>query len=403
MNILYVTGQSPWPPTVGSRMRSYSVVRLLAQQHEVAVALLNHATGEATAFEECAPCPHRRYLVPRAPLSRWKYVRTVVLERHRLVLRSLSQGVYRDGLRHLVERVQPDLIWFFRLNAVWSAGCQQYAVPVVCDVDDLESKAYGRAISRLPHVRRMVARADSVLFTRAQHGAARNCDLLLVANPDDVEDAVALTGRPVQAAPNGYDYSVAPISERVPAHRIVFFGALGYGPNLDGLQWFVREIWPQIRRIVPDARLDIAGAAGPEVQRLAGEPGVRLCGFVESIRSFVADAALLAVPLRMGGGTRIKILEAWALGLPVVSTSLGCEGLGARDGETLLVADDSDSFARACARLMVEPPLGAGMARRAFEFARPRFDWGTLAPVLEEALSLAVRNRSARDDFVGGW
>lgn len=396
MKILYVTGQSPWPPTVGSRLRSYNMLRLLTQQHEVMVALLNNTPEEASDFEEGDPCPYDRRLVPGEPQSRGRYIRTVLFERYRSVLQSLGQGTHREGLRTLVTLVRPDLVWFFRLNAVWRSGCARFAVPVVCDVDDLESRAYDRAIRLLPSVKRALARVDSPLFVRAQREAAHNCDLLLVSNPDDVDETVALTGRSTRVAPNGYDFSVAPVFGRAPAQRIVFYGALRYGPNIDGLQWFVRSIWPTIRRVLPDAQLDIAGTADSAVQRFADEPGVRVCGFVESIRAFVDDAALLVVPLRMGGGTRIKILEAWALGLPVVSTSVGCEGLGARHGETLMVADDPDSFARACVSLIIEPRLGQDMARRAFEFARSRFGWEALAPVLEEALSFATRNRSTR-------
>lgn len=396
MKILYVTGQSPWPPTVGSSMRSYSIVRLLAQQHEVMVALLDNTAEEARVFEEWDPCPYDRRLVPGAPRPRGRYLRTLLFERYRWVLQSHGRGAHRECVRTLVKLAGPDLVWFFRLNTVWRTGCDRYTVPVICDIDDLESKAYGRAIRLLPGVKRALAWVDSPCFVRAQRAATRNCDLLLVSNPDDVDETVALTGRSTRVVPNGYDFSVAPVFGRAPAQRIVFYGALRYGPNIDGLEWFVRSIWPTIRRVLPDAQLDIAGTADSAVQRFEDEPGVRVCGFVESIRAFVDDAALLVVPLRMGGGTRIKILEAWALGLPVVSTSVGCEGLGARHGETLMVADDPDSFARACVSLIIEPRLGQDMARRAFEFARYRFGWEALAPVLEEALSSATRNRSTR-------
>ena len=383
-------------------MRSNNIIRLLAQQHEVSVALLNDTAAEMRAFEEYAPNSLPHCLVPRVPPSQWKYVRTVTLERYRSVLQSLNLGTYCDGLRDLAGRVRPDLIWFFRLNAAWGAGCDRYAAPVVCDVDDLESKARSRAVRLLPHVKRVPAAFDSPLFLRAQRAAARNCDLLLVSNPDDVEEAAALTGRPTQAAPNGYDFSTPPVFGRVPAERIVFYGALRYGPNLDGLDWFIQSVWPRIRRMLPEVRLDVAGTSDSAMQRLANEPGVHLCGFVESIRAFVDDAALLIVPLRMGGGTRIKIIEAWALGLPVVSTTVGCEGLDARDGETLMVADDPGTFAEACVRLIGEPNLGVSMARRAFEFARRRFDWEVLAPVLERALISAAHNRGVSVDSAGG-
>ena len=165
----------------------------------------------------------------------------------------------------------------------------------------------------------------------------------------------------------------------------------------------MRDIWPKIREAIPDVLPDIAGATSPAVQFVDEEPGVHLCGFVESIRSFVDSAALSIVPLRMGGGTRIKILEAWALGLPVVSTTVSCEGLDAVNRETLIVADDPGSLSKACIDLVRSPTVGVDMARRAFEFAKPRFDWLALAPRLEEAIESATQQKLAGRDRRDAW
>jgi polysaccharide biosynthesis protein PslH len=390
VRILYVTGQSPWPPVVGSRIRSYNILRMLERNNDVTVALLNGTTEEVAAFR--SDVQHSAVeVVPRIDLPRWRKCQTLTLQRYRRVFKSQTYGAFRQGLRALVEREQPDVLWFFRFNTVWNAGCDRYEIPVVCDVDDFESKAYGRAIQILPRIKRTAATLDYPWFVRAQGAVTRACDLLLVSNPEDVAEVAAATGRPVQVAPNGYDYSNAPDFDRQRRRRIVFYGSLWYEPNVDALRWFVRNVWPGIRKALPDVQLEVAGTLNPGVQVLDREPGVHLCGFVESIHSFVNDAALLVVPLRMGGGTRIKILEAWALGLPVVSTTLGCEGLDAADGETLMVADDPDEFCKACIELITSPRKGRDMAQRAFEFARPRFDWSVLAPRLEMALRSVVR------------
>ncbi|MCL5735678.1 MAG: glycosyltransferase family 4 protein [Actinobacteria bacterium] len=294
-----------------------------------------------------------------------------------------------------MEYEKPDVLWFFRLNSVWASGCDRYDVPVIGDMDDFESRAHYRGIRLLPRAKRIAAMFDYPLFVRAQRAAAQTCDLVLVANSGDVDSVSAMTGRRVRHAPNGFDYSTPPDFEQVRAPRIVFYGSLGYEPNIDGLRWFVREVWPQVRAAFPGVRMEIAGKPTAEAQTFASEPDIHLCGFVQSIPSFVTGGALLVVPLRSGSGTRIKVLEAWALGLPVVSTSVGCEGLDAVDGETALIADDPHRFAQACIDLLCSPDRGQTMARQAYEFAKERFDWLTLAPGLEDAVASVTRTGRA--------
>jgi glycosyltransferase involved in cell wall biosynthesis len=329
---------------------------------------------------------HDRRVVARQGVSRGRWARTVTLERQRPALGSVAHALFRGGFESVLSSGQYDVVWYVKLNAVWLTGCLALSTPSVCDVDDFEAKTYSRAISLLPAPQRALATLDYRLLVRAQRRAAEACDLLLFANPEDVAAATAMTGRRARAVPNGYDFSMPPDFDRPRNARVVFIGALGYRPNLDGLRWFVREVWPGIRRTVPGARLDVGGASTAETDSLDGEPGVRLCGFVDDIAAFVEDAAVLVVPLRMGGGTRIKILEAWARGLPVVSTSVGCEGLRAENGVHLKVADKASDFEAACVGLLRDPAEGRIMARKSFEHGRLNFDWSVVDKELQEAL-----------------
>src|SRR5207247_2209260 len=146
-------------------------------------------------------------------------------------------------------------------------------------------------------------------------------------------------------------------------------------PNASTAAFLAPEVLPRVRRWFPEARLRVIGKdPPPAVQALAGLPGVEVAGAVPSMLPHLAEAAALAVPLTAGGGTRLKILEAFAAGLPVVSTPVGCEGIRADDGGHLLVAE-GDQFPTALGELLSRPDLGARLAARARDLARSLYDW----------------------------
>src|SRR5262249_19343747 len=154
---------------------------------------------------------------------------------------------------------------------------------------------------------------------------------------------------PIEVVPNGVDTaSFHPSATHEPevARRLVFTGTYAYRPNVDAVLSFARECWPRIRACLPDATWDIVGSAPPpNVLALAALPGMRVTGAVPDVRPYLAGAAVAVVPIRFGGGTRLKVLEALAMGKAVVSTSLGCEGLALKSGTHLVVEDDPEAFA----------------------------------------------------------
>ena len=147
--------------------------------------------------------------------------------------------------------------------------------------------------------------------------------------------------------PNGVDIELFTPSYGGTPGSIVFVGGASWFPNLDAMEYFSTEILPRIRARAPNARVTWIGRSSPEQQRRFASRGIHVTGYLEDIRPTVSGAACYIVPLRIGGGTRIKILDAWALGKAIVSTSIGCEGLAARDQENILIRDEPDAFASA--------------------------------------------------------
>ncbi len=165
--------------------------------------------------------------------------------------------------------------------------------------------------------------------------------------------------------------------------RIVFVGTMAYHANVEAAVWFVREAWPEIRTEHPEWRLSLVGAnPAPAVLALASEPGVEVTGTVDDVRPYYREAAAAIVPLKTGGGTRLKILEAFAAGVPVVSTTLGAEGLDVKPGDHVLIADRKEDWTRHLGVLASNPAEWERLAAAGKELARTRYDWDILGEML---------------------
>jgi glycosyltransferase involved in cell wall biosynthesis len=168
------------------------------------------------------------------------------------------------------------------------------------------------------------------------------------------------------------------MSTAVPG-RLVFLGSPLTFPNHDAVEYLLRDIWPRINSRQPSVNLQIIGrCAEPDRVRFQSFSQVTCLGYVTDIRSSVAEACCCVVPIRVGGGTRIKILDAWAMGRPVVSTSVGCEGLDAVDGENILIRDTPDSFADAVLDVVSNPELQSHLAANARKTAEESYSWNVI-------------------------
>jgi len=193
----------------------------------------------------------------------------------------------------------------------------------------------------------------------------------------------------VAAVPTGVDVDYfRPLAETQPTTDLVFAGSMDWIPNIDGIQWFVKEVLPQIRKRRPDCSLAIAGRRpGQEIQQLAEKDSrIRVTGTVADIRPYLWNSAVSIVPLRIGGGTRLKIYEAMAARIPVVSTTIGAEGLDIRNGEDIHIADSPADFADRCLELLNNIDARRHMAESAFAAVSSRYSWEVVSRQFEKLL-----------------
>jgi glycosyltransferase involved in cell wall biosynthesis len=194
--------------------------------------------------------------------------------------------------------------------------------------------------------------------------------------------------QPVHVIPTGVDTDFYRPAPSPPASRgLVFTGSMDWLPNEDAMIWFCRDVLPLIRAQEPQTTLTIVGRAPtPQVVRLGREAGITVTGTVDDIRPYVGSAAVYIVPLRIGGGTRLKIFEAMSMGKAVVSTSVGAEGLPVNDGEHLVLADEPAAFAASVVQLMRDVDRRRMLERAARKLVLDRYDWSAVAGELEHAL-----------------
>jgi glycosyltransferase involved in cell wall biosynthesis len=272
----------------------------------------------------------------------------------------------------------------------------------VLDVDNLLAnmlyEAYRQAPSTTERMRRYLAYWK---FQRYEHQLFQQFDLGLVVSEADaqqVRQALPAHAEHVGLAPNGVDLETHHPGAYLPQEdQLVFSGALTYAPNFDAMQFFIGEILPAIQQEQPDATLLITGKTeGVSLERLPKCGGVVFTGYLDDIRPTVASSTVCVVPLRMGAGTRLKILEAMALGTPVVSTAKGAEGLAVAHGTHLLIADQPQDFARQTLRLLKDPELRQHLAQNAYRLIQERYDWRAIGQQLSDLVEQVAR-RGARE------
>ena len=241
--------------------------------------------------------------------------------------------------------------------------------------------AFERRIARSAHATLCVSSQDAVAVGRLDRAIHPN----VILNGIDLAAYQSPRGASHLHAERPISISQSP--------TLVFTGKMDFRPNIDAMLWFGREVFPLVRQSLPQARLLIVGQRpSPRLDPLRGEAGITLTGEVDDVRPYIAQAGAYVVPLRVGGGTRFKLLEAMAMRRPIVSTSLGCEGFDVKSGQELLIADTPADFAAAAARLLSDPALSAQLARRAFDFVSATYDWGAIVPKLERVYKELLQN-----------
>lgn len=391
MRILFLTHVLPYPLDAGPKIRSYYVLRYLCQNHDVTLLSFVRSQDEPKNIE------HIKSFCSR--------VETVPIRRSRLsdswhLVRSMTGGlpflIGRDHVRLMSEKVT-EMIAGADFEAVHAdqLAMAQYA----SDHQHLERtldehNAVWTIVRRMSqHERRLPVKWLEDLewrkLRRYEATTVRSFDHVITVTEQDRRTLQEDTGSAVSftVIPICIDASrIKRAQVRQTAKDIICIGGMFYPPNVDGMVWFANEVLPLIRRERPDTNLVIVGSR-PDSKLLKlsrAKSGVRVAGYVSDLEPYLSSSAVFVVPLRAGSGMRVKILDAWARGIPIVSTNIGCEGIQVKSGENILLADNSADFAKSVLRILDEPSLGSLLSENGRRWVEQHYDWRVVYRALDD-------------------
>jgi glycosyltransferase involved in cell wall biosynthesis len=395
LRLLYLMVWHPFPPGTGSQIRSASLCEALAEHHDLDIL----AFRQGPPGEPPVPPPFK--------IGRWHVVDRAPFERRPL---RLALGWLSPRPRHIFAMETREM----RAQAMlWCRDAQYDAIiastTALADLA-LELPAGAHVLEEHNFMGRMMA--DRLTASRSELGRFRSrlrlwknlrwerglferFDRVTLVSGQDRASALGFgfSAERLAVVPNGVDVAACQaVNVQPEPSSLIYPGSMTYAPNRDAVTWFVDRVWPALRQSHPDLTLRVTGStAGVDLGDMDRLPGLSFTGHVEAVWPLVKASRICIVPLQEGGGTRLKVLEAMALGTPVVATAKAVEGLEVESEQHLLLADDGPDFVRQVDRLLRDDALAARLAARALAHVAEHYDWKTIGPRFVEVVEAACR------------
>jgi len=390
LRLLILTAKPPFPPVDGGRIAVYEPLRRLAARgHRITLLTFRSPGQDETSLAQLAPLcrvasvPHDTRTRPLGLIGN--------------LFSPLPYNVAKYHSPRMVQKLKEVLASepfdVAHLEQVHMAGYRaitqgQWGIPTVLRQENIESHLAERYWRTQTGLRRAYARLLAARLRRYESAACAAVDRCLAITAEDAARLRDLSPRArVVVIPAGVDveaFRPSPQSEQ--PDTVVFVGSMDWPPNADAALWFYQEVLPAIRRAVPAVQFYVVGKdPPPAVRRLAEDGAVHVTGFVEDVRDYLAQAAVFVVPLRVGGGMRLKLLQALAMAKPAVSTTIGAEGIAVAHGQNILLADSAAAFAQSVVELLRDRGLRARLGENGRRLVETHYSWEAATDLLEAA------------------
>jgi polysaccharide biosynthesis protein PslH len=392
--ILFLSQLLPYPPDAGPKVRAYPVLQYLAQKYPVTLLAFSRAGDAEASLQHLAKLCEDVYMVmmERKRSRDLIALASSLLSGESFIIRrdfmpEMATTVDRLLLSGKFEAVHADQLWM----AQYALRAKKVApgASLILDEHNACFQIFQRlALREKNPLKRLLLEREWRMMKRYEAQACAQFDRVVTVTSEDraiLEKLVfsEINNHKPQFAtiPICVDtHAIRPVTSKAESKDVLHLGTMFWLPNVEGVLWFAREVWPKVIEHVPQATFTIAGKNPPaEIQSLPanqnGGASIQVTGYVPDPQPYLERAAVFIVPLLSGSGMRVKIVDAWRWGLPVVSTTIGAEGIQCRHGENLLIADQADDFARAVVQVLLDPVLSQQLRVNGRRWVEEHYDW----------------------------
>jgi len=384
MRILFLSQLLPLPLDAGPKIRSYYVLRYLAEAgHEVTLVCLVRPSDRKEDVDALGRICRSVHTIPIVR-SRWKNIRdgirSLSAREPFLILRDRIPEMHR-ALAELTagrsfDAVHSDQLWM----APYGLKHAGPGLKVLDQHNAVFTIPTQLAANQRNPLLRVFLQREAAKLAAFERSACRRFDRVVWVTDGD-KKAVFPQDDPGPVIPIAVDPSCCSPLPRPDPFRITFLGGMHWPPNAEGILWFVRYIWPEVSRAAPGAVLTLIGKGAPRsLLKKDANSKVEIAGFVPDLQPYLSETAAFIVPLRSGAGMRVKILDAWNWGLPVVSTSVGADGIRAVHDDNILIADDAESFSSGILRILQDRKLSRRLSENGRSTVESLYDWRKVYP-----------------------